>query len=111
MSIKISKDYVKECRCKYLLTYFDVGCPPLDPLHLCCDNCSVSCKCGLEDCKALCYPLSAAEEQNDVPHQECNVSFEEREKIQPTLGNYHKLLLTNLMKRDASGKLKYFTHP
>lgn len=32
-------------------------------------------------------------------------------KIETKLGNYHKLLLTNLTKRDASGKLKYFTHP
>lgn len=108
------KDYVKpkECRRKHLLSYFDVECPPLDPLDLCCDNCSVSCKCGLEDCKPLCYPLSAAEEPNDVPHQERNVSFKETEKKTETkLGNYHKLLLTNLTKRDASGKLKYFTHP
>lgn len=76
------KDYVKakECRRKHLLSYFDVEYPPLDPLHLCCDNCSVSCKCGLEDCKPLCYPLSAAEEPNDVPHQERNVSFEENKK-------------------------------
>ena len=71
----IIKDYVKskECRRKHLLKYFDVECPPLDPIHLCCDNCSVSCKCGLEDCKPLCYPLSAAEEPNDVAHQERNV--------------------------------------
>ena len=110
---KDMKDYVKskECRRKHLLSYFDMACPPLDLLHLCCDNCSVSCKCGLEDCKPLCYPLSAAEEPNDVPHQERNVSFEERKKIETKLGNYHKLLLTNLSKRDASGKLKYFTHP
>ena len=57
---KDMKDYVKskECRRKHLLSYFDMACPPLDLLHLCCDNCSVSCKCGLEDCKPLCYPLS-----------------------------------------------------
>ncbi|XP_068693066.1 bifunctional 3'-5' exonuclease/ATP-dependent helicase WRN-like [Montipora foliosa] len=107
------KNYVKEeeCRRKHLLSYFDVECPPSDRLHLCCDNCSVSCKCGLEDCKPLCYPLSVAEEPNDVAHQERNVSVEERKKIETKLGNYHKLLLTNLTKRDASGKLKYFTHP
>jgi len=110
---KDTKDYVKsnEYRRKHLLRYFDVECTPLDPLHLCCDNCSVSCKCGLEDCKPLCYPLSAADEPNDVPHQERNVSFEERKELETKLGSYHKLLLTNLTKRDATGKLKYFTHP
>ena len=32
-------------------------------------------------------------------------------KIETKLGIYHKLLLTNLTKRNASGKLIYFTHP
>lgn len=110
---KNTKDYVKSkgCRRKHLLNYFDVECPPLDPAHLCCDNCSVTCKCGLEDCKPLCYPQSTAEEPNDVPHQECNVSLDERKKLKTKLVTYHKLLLTNFTKRDASGKLKYFTHP
>lgn len=107
------KDYVKSkgCRRKHLLNYFDVECPPLDPAHLCCDNCSVTCKCSLEDCKPLCYPLSSAEEPNDVLHQERNVSLDERKKLETKLVTYHKLLLINLTKRDASSKLKYFTHP
>ena len=105
--------YVEPNKCKHkqLLSYFDVEYPPLDHLYIRCDNCSVSCKSGLEDCKPLCYPLSAAEEPNDVPHQERNVSFEERKKLETKLGSCRKLLLKNLTKRDASGKLKYFTHP
>ena len=107
------KDYLKtkECRRKHLLNYFDVECPPSDPAHLCCDNCSVSCKCGLDDCKPLCYPLPAVDQPCDAPHQERNVSCEEKKKLKTRLVTYHKQLLTNLTKRDASGKLKYFTHP
>ena len=107
------KDYLKTkgCRRKHLLNYFDVECPPSDPAHLCCDNCSVSCKCGLDDCKPLCYPLPAVDQPCDAPHQERNVSCEEKKKLKTRLVTYHKQLLTNLTKRDASGKLKYFTHP
>ena len=39
------------------------------------------------------------------------MSCEEKKKLKTRLVTYHKQLLTNLTKRDASGKLKYFTHP
>lgn len=76
------KDYVKvkECRCKYLFSYFDVEYFLLDFFYLCCDNCFVFCKCGLEDCKLFCYLLLVVEELNDVLYQECNVLFEENKK-------------------------------
>ena len=36
---------------------------------------------------------------------------EQRESLRTELSIYHKSLITSLLKRDASGKLKSFTHP
>ena len=107
------KEYVKsgECRRKHLLRFFGVECPQQDPAHLCCDNCSHKCKCGSEDCKPLIYPLRAVNQPCGVHAKERNVSAEQKKTLQHKLASYHKKLLTNLSKRDASGKLKYFTHP
>ncbi|KAJ7389452.1 hypothetical protein OS493_031421 [Desmophyllum pertusum] len=43
--------------------------------------------------------------------RERNVSGKQRKTLENKLAQYHKQLLTNLTKRDSSGKLKYFTHP
>lgn len=110
---KEMKDYIKlkGCRRKHLLDFFDVDCPQENPAHLCCDNCSVSCKCGSEDCKPLAYPLPGVDQPCDTPARERNVSGKQRKTLENKLAQYHKQLLTNLTKRDSSGKLKYFTHP
>ena len=108
---KLKRWCSKECRRKHLLSYFDVECHPKDPAHLCCDNCSTSCKCGSENCKPFFYPLAEFDKPANTPWQERNVSVEEMKNLKSNLVTYHKQLLTNLTKRDASGKLKYFTHP
>lgn len=51
------KKYISSdsCRRKTLLQHFD-NCSDIDsvePLHLCCDNCAITCKCGSTDCKEL----------------------------------------------------------
>lgn len=53
------EEYVKYCRPKFLLQYFDekhVQQP--NPLHLKCNNCSVACKYGLKNYKVLSYILN-----------------------------------------------------
>lgn len=89
------KDYIKskECRRKHLLSYSDVVCHSKDPAHLCCDNCSTSCKCGSKDCKPLCYPLAEVVKPANTPQQERNVSGEEIKKLKTKLVSYHKQLL------------------
>ncbi len=64
---KDMKAYInsKECRRKFLLSFFDVKFSPKIPLHLCCDNCSKICNCGLKDCTVLSYPTSSVESSND----------------------------------------------
>ena len=112
---KDMKEYVKhkDCRRKFLLKYFDEK--SLDqptPLHLCCDNCSTSCKCGLEDCKVMTYPAINAEEVSSSENsRRREVSKEQKDKVKTELDIFHRTLLTNLLKRDGSGKLKTFTNP
>ena len=57
---KDMKTYInsKDCRQTFLLSFFDVTFCPIAPLHLCCDNCSLICNCGLQDCKVLSYPAA-----------------------------------------------------
>ena len=106
------KSYIKSngCRRKQLLQYFDVNCSPQNPAHLCCDNCSVTCECGTYECKPLVYPVCTA--NLHLNSQRKRSATEEQKK---TLGNklaaYHKKLCTNLLQRDASGKMKFFTNP
>ena len=107
------KEYVKhkDCRRNFLLQYFDKEhLHQPNPIHLCCDNWSVMCKCGLENCKVLNYPAYLEPAMNELSRKR-DVTDEQRETLRTELDIYHKHLLTNLLKRDSTCKLKSFTHP
>ena len=46
------KSFVKtsKCRRQALMKHFDSALTQPEKAHLCCDNCSVGCKCGMTDC-------------------------------------------------------------
>lgn len=45
--------YIKNCRRKELLKYFNISIQEYEVLYFCCDNCVLKCKCGLFDCKIV----------------------------------------------------------
>ena len=66
---KEMKEYVKhkDCRRKFLLHCFEIDqIHQPNPIHLCCDNCSAICKCGLDDRKVLNYPTYFEPRGNEV---------------------------------------------
>lgn len=81
-----------------------------NPIHLCCDNCSAICKCGLDDCKVLNY-LTYFKPPGNEASRERHVTNEQRESLRTEFSIDHKSLITSLLTRDASGKVKSFTHP
>ncbi|XP_078355691.1 bifunctional 3'-5' exonuclease/ATP-dependent helicase WRN-like [Oculina patagonica] len=103
--------YLKSCRRKFLMDFFDVQCSPKVPLHLCCDNCSLACKCGLPECKILSYPFSTKKPVSSDLSRKRVVSDEQAVTLETELKKFHKSLLLTLLNRDASGNLKVFNHP
>ena len=103
----------KDCRRTFLLSFFNVTFCPIAPLHLCCDNCSLICNCGLEDCKVLSYPAAQVQpHSNDsMPGKKREITSEKCQELKVELYKFYKGLLLGLLKRDASGKLKIFNHP
>ena len=100
----------KSCRRKFLPDFFEVQCSPKNPLHLCCDNCSLECKCGLQQCKVLTYPSTSVMPSSSESLRQREVSDEQTAMLGTELNYFHKSLLISLMKRDASGNLKVFHH-
>ena len=85
----------------------------MEPLCLCCDNCSLRCKCGLPECTALNYPVSspALETSTSETQRNRTVSSEQTLLLGKELRKYHQSLLIDLWNRDPSGNLKVFNHP
>lgn len=111
---KDMKTYInsKECRRKFLLSFFDVQFSPKVPLHLCCDNCSLICKCNSADCKVLCYPTpSVGPSSGRMTSMQRVITTEQIQELKAKLYCFYKSLLIELLKRDSSGKLKVFNHP
>lgn len=109
------KKYIKtkSCRREFLMSFFDVHHSTKDPLHLCCDNCSLECKCDREDCIALCYPMASStiEPPSSETQRNRTVSSDQTSLLGCELSKFHKSLLVDLWKRDSSGNLKVFSHP
>ena len=101
----------KSCRRKFLLDFFEVQCSPENPLYFCCDNCSLESKCGLQQCKVLTYPSTSVMPSSSESLRQREVSDEQTAMLGTELNYFHKNLLMDLMKRDASGNLKVFNHP
>ena len=101
----------KSCRRKFLLDFFEVQCSPKEPLHLCCDNCSLECKCGLPDCKVLTYPCASVKPSHPESQKMRVVAAEQTTMLRTALKKFHVSLLMQLLKRDASGNLNIFNHP
>ena len=100
-----------DCRHKFLLQFFDGQLIARHPLHLCCDNCSHICNCGSENCSILSYPNPVTEASNSKSTKQHKVSPEKAEQLRSDLYNFYMSLISDPLKRDASGKLKVFTHP
>ncbi|XP_068747499.1 ATP-dependent DNA helicase Q5-like isoform X2 [Montipora capricornis] len=81
-----------------------------NPAHLCCDYCSVMCECGTYECKPLAYPLCRADLHLNSKRKRTSTE-EQKTTLVNKLAAYHKKLHTNLLQRDASGKMKFFTNP
>ena len=80
------------------------NCSPQNPVHLCCDNCSVMCECGTYECKPLAYPLCRADLHLNSKRKR-SATEEQKTTLLNKLAAYHKKLHTNLLQRDASGKM------
>ena len=107
------KLYLKtsQCRRKYLLQFFDVHFIPKTPLHLWCDNCSLACSCGGKECNKLFYPAPSAEISSPKSGMQRNISSEQLERLRSELCGFDKELLSDILKRDGSAKLKLLNHP
>lgn len=110
---KEMKTYIhyNKCRRMFLMDFFHVECSSKVPLHLCCDNCSLICECGLEDCKVLSFPTPRVSEKSQRLTKQREVSPQEAETLKIELEKFLKDLIVNVLKRDANGKLKAFNHP
>lgn len=100
-----------DCRHKFLLQFFDAQLTPKQPLHLLVIIARIFAT-GSENCNILSYPNPVTEASNSKSTKQRKVSPEKAERLRTSdLYHFYKSLMSDLLKRDASGKLKVFTHP
>ena len=107
------KSFVKtsECRRQALMRHFDSALMQPEKAHLCCDNCSVGCKCGMTDCGTYAkYPAHQLEETSLYPVKEREVPPEKRKIIEESLTKCHKSLVKQLVNTTANGDVKTVTN-
>ena len=67
----------------------------------------------MQDCKVLSYPAAQIQpHSNDaISGKKREITSERSQELKVELYKFYKGLLLDLLKRDASGKLKVFNHP
>ena len=113
---KDMKEYVKtgDCRRKTLLSNFEnssaVTYP--QPMHLCCDNCAITCKCGSSDCGHFTrFPGSVPKNASGVSKRTRLGTQDQKNSLFKCLNNYHKSLVINLKKKSTNEQVKTLTDP
>ena len=107
------KSFVKtsECRRQALMKHFDSALTQPEKAHLCCDNCSVGCKCGMTDCSTYAkYPAHQIEETSLCLVREREVPLEKKKIVEENLTKYHKSLVRQLVNTTANGDVKTLTN-
>ncbi len=98
-----------DCRCKLLLSQFDNFSQVRFPkqLHLCCDNCSIKCKCGAPNCGELTkYP---AQIQQDSTVSECQIRQvlpAQKISLQSKLISYYNSSVCDLKSKSTTAEFK-----
>ena len=110
------KHYVKtaECRRKTLLHNFDgtSGLSSPQPIHMCCDNCAVNCKCAASDCDQLTkFPGVSEVENKCSPSRTRQGTTEQKTAVYEHLHCYHKSLIMDMAKTSGGDELKTLTNP
>ena len=107
------KSFVKtsECRRQALMKHFDSALTQPEKAYLCCDNCSVGCKCGMTDCSTYAkYPAHQIEETSLCLVREREVPLEKKKIVEENLTKYHKSLVRQLVNTTANGDVKTLTN-
>jgi superfamily II DNA helicase RecQ len=99
----------KECRRKSLLKHFETISTYPDSSHLCCDNCAAQCKCGLQNCKSIRYPVTSHEKDKSTS-REREVCPKQKKLVEEELRAYHKSLVMKLVGTTAMGDVKTLTN-
>ena len=100
----------KECRRKTLLSHFVTEIQFPNHLHLCCDNCSAICKCGLTDCGQYTRYLSTyCSKDTQFSGRKRNLS-DEQKLVENALIQYHKELFVELANTTAKVQIKTLTN-
>ena len=98
-----------DCRRKLLLSQFDNFSQVKFPkqLHLCCDNCSIKCKCGAPNCGELTkYP---AQIQQDSTVSECQIRQvlpAQKISLQSKLISYYNSFVRDLKSKSTTAEFK-----
>jgi len=107
------KSFVKtsECRRQALMRHFDAALMQPEKAHLCCDNCSIGCKCGMTDCGTYAkYAAYQIEQASLHPAREREVPPDKKKIIEESLTKYHKSLVRQLVNTSANGDVKTLTN-
>ena len=109
------KQYVREtdCRRKTLLHKFD-GMSSLtfpQPLHMCCDNCSVRCECGEVDCGDLTKFPGITDQQKECIPRTRQCTQQQIATLKEHLNDYHKFLVKELLDKSNNDQLKTLMNP
>jgi len=107
------KSFVKtsECRRQALMRHFDAALMQPEKAHLCCDNCSIGCKCGMTDCGTYAkYAAYQIEQASLYPAREREVPPDKKKIIEESLTKYHKSLVRQLVNTSAYGDVKTLTN-
>ena len=107
------KSFVKtsECRRQALMRHFDAALMQPEKAHLCCDNCSIGCKCGMTDCGTYAkYAAYQIEQASLHPAREREVPPDKKKIIEESLTKYHKSLVRQLVNTSAYGDVKTLTN-
>lgn len=106
------KSFIKtsECRRQAFMRHFDSALMQPEKAHLCFDNCSVGCKCGMTDCGTYAkYPAHQIEESL-YPVREREVPPEKKKIIEESLTKHHKSVVRQLVNTTANGDVKTVTN-
>ncbi len=107
------KLYVKSdtCRREALLNHFDSNSEKPVILHLCCDNCSKICQCGMDDCSVYAkYPACRTELKPMNPVQVRQIVPDKKQQVEEELKKYRKSLIIELKNTSSGGKVKTLTN-
>ena len=98
-----------DCRRKAILEHFDNDNERPLLKHLCCDNCTNNCDCGLPECKTSFHnPVFVKSSRSSSRTRD--IQPLQRELVKRCLIKYHKSLLVDFVGMAANANLKTLTN-